>query len=131
MRGPQPVGALRRSARERMLREYTTQFIFIALHSVIIIYTVLITATNLKINGYPEEAWFADPFSLYVRHYGMTLLVVPALWLVFTIWIDNEGWEHSRKIVVVSGFGIIVILVMIGFASMIGAQPRGPLRMAE
>ena len=107
-----------------MNREYTPQFVFITIHSVIIVYTILITATILKSNGYPEVDYFAGPIAKFVRNFGLFLILIPALWAVLTIWLDREGWRHSRIFTLVSGLIIVVFLFQLAGCSAAQAEGR-------
>src|SRR6056297_3436310 len=97
------------------IRDYTLQTVFVALQATVIVYGILITATLLKGNGYPEYDNFFW-FSKFVRHAGFLFLVVPAGWVWLTYWYDQSDRIYPLAFTVASGIGFLIILYMI-FAS--------------
>jgi hypothetical protein len=84
---------------------------------VIIIYSVLVTATILKGNGYPNEDYFVGPFAHFVRHYGLVLILIPAMWAAITIWVDRLGWNYARLFTFISGLLVIFLLFQLSACS--------------
>ena len=107
-----------------MNREYTPQVVFITIHSVIIAYSILITATILKGNGYPEADYFVGPFARFVRHFGLFLIFIPALWAALTIWLDREGWLYSGIFTLVSGLLVMFFLFQLAGCSAAQAERK-------
>ena len=114
-----------------MNREYTPQFIFVTIHSTIIIYSILFTATILKGNGYPEVDYFVGPFAYFVRHYGLVLILIPAFWAAFTISLDRSGWNYSQIFTVVSGINEMVFLFHFSGCSITQAERDIFIKVAD
>ncbi len=105
------------------LREYTIQTVFVALQATVIIYGILITATLMKTNGYPEWQgvfWI----SKFVRHAGLMFFLVPAGWVWLTIWYDRTDRRYPQIFSVVTGLLVLILLHQCFSRSAEGAQQR-------
>ena len=91
------------------IRDNTTQTVFVAIHATIIVYGILVTATLLKGNGYPEYDNFFW-FSKFVRHAGLLFFVIPAGWVLLTYWYDQSDRLHPTIFTVGTGFALILLL---------------------
>ncbi len=105
------------------IRDYTIQTIFVALQSTVIVYGILITATLLKGNGYPEYENFFW-FSKFVRHAGFLFLLVPAGWVWLTCWYDQSSRNYPLAFTVATGIGLLFILYQIFAASAAGTYRK-------
>jgi hypothetical protein len=79
---------------------------------VVIFFTVLGIA--MKIAGYPHDPFVRwNPFSVFLRTYGMWMLLVPALWVAVCLFAERkwpDAWDDSDTLC----YGIMTALLIIG-----------------
>lgn len=115
------------------LREYATQTTLAAIQSLIILYAILSTLALMKALGYPDSegvVWFR-PLAVFIRHYGLVLLILPGVWVWLTIELENGSTRFTKRWSFVSGTLMIGILLWILWP--VATQPGmelGPIRSA-
>ncbi|MFD0895131.1 hypothetical protein KBB96_00760 [Luteolibacter ambystomatis] len=72
-----------------------------------------LTAVMLKSAGYPDEPIIWNPNALFVRHWGLSLLVIPAAWAVVVARLerDTDFWNHYWT--GLSGFVVLIVLAFL------------------
>jgi len=97
-----------------IVREYALQSIFAVLHSAVIVGGSMFTATIMKVRGYaPENAADWHWQLVFVRNWGFTLILIPAAWVIATLWLERHQAEwFSKRWTIVSG---IVLLCGLAF----------------
>ncbi len=98
------------------IREYHAVTTIAILQVFLIVVGWLATSIHLKFKGYPGSAEF-DPLirwnslSVFVREWVLVLFVVPVVWVVQALWLE-EWSEISDPRVVNFVSGLLVILVL-------------------
>ncbi|MEC5125932.1 hypothetical protein VSU19_04185 [Verrucomicrobiales bacterium BCK34] len=105
------------------IRDYTVQSIFVAIQATIIIYGIMVTGTLLKVNGYPEFDQFAW-YSLFVRHAGFLILIIPGFWVWLTIWYDLSNRISPEAFTIVTGIVLMFLLYQFFSLSAAGADRK-------
>lgn len=93
-----------------IVREYAMQSIFAAAQSVVIVAGSMMTAVALKIRGYPDgdRAWPALP--VFIREWGLVLILLPAAWVLSTIWLERHRDEFTKRWTILSGLFLLAAL---------------------
>ena len=79
------------------IHEYSIQTVFALLDSALIIGGSMFTAAAMKVGGYPDPDRIWPPFPVFVRNWGFLLILIPAIWVVWTIWAENNRRESFGK----------------------------------
>lgn len=104
------------------VREYMPQIVLASLQSLVVLMGSMFTATILKAFGYPESRAHWPPASVFVRNWGVSLVLIPFIWVIATIWMErlHAGW-FSRRWTILSG-----LLILIGLAYFLDFAPFKP-----
>jgi len=92
-----------------LIREYTTQTVFVSLQATCIVYGIAVTSTFLNAYGYPEFDLF-NWLPKFVRHAGLAFFLIPALWVWAAITHEQSDRRFPKEVTV--GPGIVVILFL-------------------
>ena len=96
-----------------IVREYAMQSIFAAAQSVVIVAGSMFTATVLKVRGFPEARSEWPMLAVFVREWGFTLMLIPAAWVLGTIWLERHraDWFTKRWTIL---SGVILVAALCG-----------------
>jgi len=88
----------------------------------------LFVNTVLEAHGYEFSKGFGEPFrdeAVFIRHYGLTLLLIPVLWSAWAIYAGKvlESPDLRR---VVLGIGAVLVVFGFGFYLVTGFQALRP-----
>lgn len=93
------------------IREYTPQSVLASLQSVVVIAGSMFTGAALKLMGYPEARVHWPTASVFVRNWGLLLVLIPAAWVVGSIWLErNRADWFSKRWTIVSGVLVLFCL---------------------
>ena len=80
-----------------IVREYALQSIFFLVHSMVVMGGSMFTATVLKVRGYPEARAEWPWLPVFVRNWGFFLILIPAAWVLATIWLERHRPDWFTK----------------------------------
>jgi hypothetical protein len=90
-----------------IVRDNAMQSIFAAAQSVVIVAGSLLTAATPRMRG-GEGPWLP----VFVRDWGFLLLLVPAVWVVGTIWLERHRSDwFTKRWTILSGLLVLLSLV--------------------
>jgi hypothetical protein len=94
-----------------IVREYALQSILFLAQSMVIMGSSMFTATLLKVQGYPEARTTWPWLPVFVRNWGFSFIVIPAVWALATIWLERHrpDWFSKRETIVT---GILLLLAL-------------------
>ena len=102
--------------------KYRVQSIFILLQTAVILGGSLLTRVFLKSNGYPDADFPFRPLPVFIRDWGLLLLIAPICWTLLSLWLEqNRGW-FSNRWTIVSGFLLLIGLTLLLISSVANAQ---------
>ena len=108
--------------------QYTAQTILALFQSLLVVSGSLATAFVLKTRGYPDVPLSWHPFPVLVRSWGFSLLLIPWLWAVATVWMEaHPAGNFSRRWTMSSGVLVLVGLLFLFFVSLVLASGAGTL----
>ncbi len=107
----------------QLFRDYITQSVVAVVASTLILGGSMATAMLMKARGFPDSSQIWHPFALFVREWGFLLILIPAAWVVASIWIENNSnMDFTKRWTFVTGLLLLVFLaflmlaaVMLGF----------------
>lgn len=92
-------------------QEYGAQIMLATMHAVVIIGGSLATAALLNAAGYPSSRPAWSSLAVLVRDWGFALLIVPAIWVIVTVKLENslvDPW--TKRATIVSGIALLLSL---------------------
>ncbi len=90
-----------------IVRDYAMQSIFAAAQSVVIVAGALLTAATPRMRGGP---WLA----VLVRDWGFLLLLIPAAWVLITLWLERHRSDwFTKRWTILSGILVLAALVLL------------------
>lgn len=93
------------------IREYTPQTVLASMQAVVVIAGSMFTGAAMKIMGYPEASHDWHLASVFVRNWGVLLILIPATWVVGSIWMErNQSDWFSKRWTVLSGLLVLLSL---------------------
>ncbi|MDB6134329.1 MAG: hypothetical protein JWM59_2572 [Verrucomicrobiales bacterium] len=92
---------------------YRPQGILTLLQTGLIIGGCLLTRGTLKLFGYGTQAARFHDFPVFVRNWGLLLILIPAAWCLATVWSEERSHWFSQRMTLITG---IVLLAFIGLA---------------
>ena len=97
------------------LQEYKAQSVLGLMQTVLILYAILTTATLMKAMGYPDDDILVQwrPMALFVRKFGLLLMLVPISWCCITIRLENSSSRFSKPWTLVSGLLLLSVLYLV------------------
>lgn len=99
-------------------RQYTAQSVLVVLQSALIIGGSLTTASLMKLRGYPDPRQFWHPLTLFVREWGFLLILIPGLWVCWTIWCEHQReYSFSKRSTIGTGLLLLALLAFFFFMS--------------
>ena len=103
------------------LREHGIQSVLAVLQATVVVAGSMCTATMLKALGYPESRETWSLLSVFVQNWGFAILIVPASWVLVTLWLEHhqQHW-FSKRWTLVTGLMVCAALVLLFFASTVG-----------
>jgi len=105
-----------------------TQSVLAVLQSALIVGGSLTTATLMKARGYPDSSQYWHPWALFVRNWGFLLILIPAIWVVGTIWLErNRSLDFSTRGTVVTGMLVFAGLGLLMVISILLGSGAGTL----
>lgn len=108
------------------LREHSIQSVFAALDSMLIIGGSLMTAALMKARGFPDPNQFWHPFALFVRGWGFLLILIPGIWVVWSVWSEsNPRFDFTRRWTIVTGLIVFAGLAWMMFAAVVLGSGAG------
>jgi hypothetical protein len=99
-----------------IVREFALQSIFFITHCMVIMGGSMFTATFLKLNGYPEARPVWPWLPVFIRNWGVVLILIPAVWVLATIWLERHcsDW-FSKRWTILSGAFLLAALAWFMF----------------
>ena len=91
--------------------EYRVQSVLALLQAGVIVGGCLFTGTILKARGYPDQFTEIPFLLLFVRNWGFLLILIPLVWAVLTIRMEQRSEWFSRRWTAISGFALLAALV--------------------
>lgn len=97
----------------RWLQDYTIQTVLATMQSTVIVSGIMATGAMLKARGYPDFDFPISPQVWFVRHWGLSLLIIPSAWVFVTVWLEarREG-EFTKRWSIITGVVVLGILVV-------------------
>ncbi|WP_035607136.1 hypothetical protein [Haloferula sp. BvORR071] len=95
-----------------IVREYAMQSIFAAAQAMVIVAGSLMTAAVLQTHGYPDAKAEWRWLPVFVREWGLALMLVPAAWVLTTLWLERhrDAW-FTKRWTILSGSLLLAGLV--------------------
>lgn len=83
------------------------------MQSTVIVSGIMATGAMLKARGYPDFHFPISPQVWFVRHWGLSLLIIPSAWVFVTVWLEarREG-EFTKRWSIITGVVVLGILVV-------------------
>ncbi len=78
----------------------------------IVVLCYFLLCAVLKIQGYPSEWLRWKPLTVFLRAYGMWMLVVPALWVILCVLAESK-WPAQIDYPIILIYGIFVALMIL------------------
>jgi len=80
-----------------IVREYAMQSIFAVGQSVVIVAGSFFTAVVLKTRGYPDPGAEWRLLPVFIRNWGVAVMLIPAAWVLGTIWLERHRSDWFTK----------------------------------
>ena len=110
------------------LREHSIQSVFVALDAALIIGGSLMTAALMKARGFPDPDQFWHPFALFVRGWGFFLILIPALWVGGSLWLErNPRFDFTSRWTIVTGILVFAGLAWLMFVAVMLGSGAGTI----
>lgn len=98
-----------------IVREYAMQSIFVAAHSVVIVAGSMMTAVALRARGYPDQDRDWPLLPVFVREWGLVLILIPAAWVLLTIWLERhrdlgKRWTILTAVLLLAALACLMML---------------------
>lgn len=93
----------------------------------------LLTRAVMKLFGY--KGWnhsYWDDFPVFVRNWGILLLLIPAAWALTTIWMEEKTEYFGQGSTLLTG-KVLLLLLAVAMAASVGAaaSPHGLLTVSR
>ncbi len=86
-----------------IVRKYAMQSIFVAAQSVTIVAGSMMTAVALRMRGYPDEEKDWPLVPVFLREWGLVLILLPATWMLLTIWLERHTDNFTKRWTILTG----------------------------
>lgn len=94
-----------------IVRDYAMQSIFAAAQAVVIVAGALLTAATPRMRGGGSGGHWLPVF---VRDWGVLLLLIPAAWVIVTLWLERHRSDwFTKRWTILSGVLLLVALVLL------------------
>ena len=93
-----------------IVRDHAMQSIFAAAQSLVIVAGSMFTATVMNVRGFPDARSDWPVLPVFVREWGFTLILFPAVWVLGTIRLERRSEWFSKRWTIFSGVVLVAVL---------------------